>query len=147
MENNEGYESPYDPEKDWLERKKKVEKLSEQQLRTLDKKHKFLVAYQSSGGNVSKACRIAGIRSRRTLYNWFKDDPDFKEAVQSTIRIQRDYMEDVLMMKVAMNHGPSIRYFLRKLHPEFQTKNTCMPPQRPDNPWKRWEKMPWPDDV
>jgi len=61
-----------------------------QQARTLDKKQKFLEAYvDQAHGIITIACRIAGIKSRKTVYNWIKGDPDFKRAIEDMNEIRK----------------------------------------------------------
>src|SRR5215207_9195679 len=45
----------------------------EREAEEFTKREKFLNAYELSCGNVSAACRIAGI-VRKTFYNWIKSD-------------------------------------------------------------------------
>lgn len=55
--------------------------LAKQQVRTLSKKQKFLEAYSDQAyGIITLACKFAGIKSRKTVYNWIDSDPDFKKS-------------------------------------------------------------------
>ncbi len=66
-----------------------------EQTNTL-KKELILQELQENLGNVQNACKKVGI-SRTTHYKWCKDDPEYKEKVESTIEEQIDYTESKLL--------------------------------------------------
>lgn len=119
----------YDLDSSAIFRQRRINRFVAQQARTLDKKHRFLIAYQKTVGSVWKSCQMADIKSRKTFYNWCKTDPDFKEAVDATLRVQLDYVEDALMAKIAKNHGPTIRWILSRKHPDYKNNRRFNPPQ------------------
>jgi len=112
-------------------RDERVRNITTQQVRTLDKKQEFIIAYEKAFGNVRKACAIAGIKSTKTYYNWCKNDPQFKEALKSRIQDIQDYFEDILWAKVVYQHdGATVRWWLRRHHPDYKTKRYSMPPRK-----------------
>lgn len=79
-------------------------------------KKAFLAAMKKSFGNISASCRAVGIDSRQTIYNWKKEDPKFKEAVESD-----DYAEDLMdaieakLAKLGFqDENPTVLIFLAK---------------------------------
>ena len=78
-------------------------------------KQAFVEAMSRSFGNISASCRTVGI-SRKTAYDWAKEDPVFKEAMNSD-----DYREaymDAIEGKLAKlgltEENPTILIFLAK---------------------------------
>jgi hypothetical protein len=128
------------PEDTIPERYEKAVSLDQQQVRTLDKKHLFLIAYEKTGGNVTISCQMAGVESRKTFYNWYETDKAFREAIESTHEARRDLVEDIMMVKIMKNHGPTIRYWLSKHHPDYKKKRLpkVIGPNAPHNPFKKY---------
>lgn len=60
----------------------KLAKLDGPQLRTLIKKLLFLINFEKSGNEISKACETVKI-SRKTFYLWMENDPIFKRAFET----------------------------------------------------------------
>jgi hypothetical protein len=110
----------------------------QQQARTLEKKKKFLEFYANEGrGMIAPTCKMVGIKSSKTVYNWIKNDPGFKDAMDEMVSIINDYVEDVLMHLIFIKKdGPSIRYFLNRRHPDYMLKRTSRPPQKKVYQWK-----------
>jgi len=103
-----------------LAQQKRLMRLAGQQRRTLRKKKQFLEVYPDKGYfTVAVTCKIVGIKSRRTVYNWIRDDIDFKQAMEDVVDIQRDFVQDLLMLLIAKGDGPSVRYFLDRRHPDY----------------------------
>jgi len=125
---------------------KRIQNLSNQQARTIQKKTDFLLAYERTVGNVRLACKPAGIKSTKTFYNWCDNDPDFKKAVSDMGEMQRDFVADLLWMKILQGHGPSIRYYLSRRHPDYILKRITVPSKKRINPWAKWENLSW-DDI
>lgn len=80
------------------------------------KKEAFIEAMGKTFGNVTAACRAAGIRSRNTVYEWARKDPKFKARLES-----KDYEEaymDAIEAKLAklgiQEENPTILIFLAK---------------------------------
>lgn len=125
---------------------RRVRSLDGQQSRTLDKKSEFITAYQKSCGNIRMACDMAGIKSRKTFYNWCEADPEFKKAIDSTLVYQQDLVQDMLLMKILKGDGASIRWFLKHNHHRYNQKKSTVPPHKPVDPWAKYDKLPWPED-
>lgn len=123
-----------------------IQSLEAQQIRTLNKKREFLLAYEKTMGNISKACDCAGIKSRKTFYNWCATDPEFKEAVSLTGRMQHDLIQDLLHMRIIKGDLLAIKFFLSRKHPDYMQKRSVVPPKHTEDVWKKWEKLPWPED-
>lgn len=141
---NQPDNNPYDlPEESVPDRYKRTMAMDKQQVRTLDKKHLFLVAYKKNLWSITRACDSAGIKSRKTFYNWCNTDPEFKKALDSTEEIRRDIIYDIIMMKIIKNHGPTIRWYLSKHHPDYKKKGRgstiIYGPNVPFNPFKKYE--------
>ena len=135
--------SPYDfPEDPIPDQYKRAMALDKQQVRTLNKKHLFLVAYEKNMGNISKSCQSAGIDSRKTFYNWCDTDPEFKKAINSAHGVRRDLVEDIVMIKIMKNHGQTIRWWLSKKHPDYKKRRgpTIYGPGAPVDPFKKYRK-------
>lgn len=134
--------SPYDfPEESIPERYRRVVAMDKQQIRTLDKKHLFLIAYEKNCGNISLSCEEAGIESRKTFYNWCNTDPEFKKAIESSgEQAKRDLIYDLMMLKIHKNHGPTIRWWLSTFHPDYMKKKgpTYIGHNAPYNPFKKY---------
>ncbi len=60
----------------------KMAKFQGPQLRTLVKKLCFLMSFEQSGNEISKACEAVKI-SRKTFYLWLENDPMFKKAFET----------------------------------------------------------------
>jgi hypothetical protein len=102
--------------------------IAKQQKRTTERKAAFLIAYEKRLGNIFRACQDSDIKSRKTIYNWIKTDPDFKKAMDLTLEMRHDYINDLLLMKIFNKHdGPSIRWYLSHKHPDFMMKRHTMP--------------------
>ncbi|HEV3340367.1 MAG TPA: hypothetical protein VG125_08415 [Pirellulales bacterium] len=53
----------------------------------------FLAAYAQAGGNITAACRVAGI-SRTSHYRWLKDDASYAERFQAAHEEACDAVEE-----------------------------------------------------
>jgi hypothetical protein len=65
------------------------------QLRTAMSQKAVLDALRASRGHIGRACEDAGI-SRETYHTWYKEDPDFKGAVQAIKEHRTDDYEEAL---------------------------------------------------
>lgn len=131
---------------DIQDRFKREQMLAGQRSKTVQMKRKFLEAYDKALGNVTIACKIAGVKSRKTFYNWVETDPEFRKAIDLPAKMRVDAAEDKLMIQIHKGDGPSIRHFLSKIHPEYRTRRISLPPKREYDPWKKWEKLSWDDE-
>lgn len=92
-----------------------------EQDRTREAKEKFLEVYQRTIGTVTLACDQAGI-ARVTFYKWMKTDPHFRSALMELKDDRVSMVEDRLMKLIQMDDGPSIRFFLERMAPEYKAK-------------------------
>ena len=72
----------------------------------------FLDAYDRSLGNVSTACRTVGI-TRRTYYNWKRDNRSFREAVEDLDEYNLDFAETMLMKHIREGDTTSLIFYLK----------------------------------
>jgi hypothetical protein len=83
-------------------------------MRTNLEKSKFLEILRERPF-ISYACKKVGI-SKATIYRWIKNNANFKEKVDSALRLGREGLIDIAEMalckKINEGDGPSIRYFL-----------------------------------
>lgn len=106
-----------------IERYDRMERLAGQQPRTIDKKIKFIEVYSGEAfGNITRACRLADIKSRRTVYNWLRDDPNFKAALEDAMKTQYEFMMDLVKIHVLKGDKIMLRWWLSRFHPDFMTK-------------------------
>lgn len=106
--------------------------MASQQPRTLYKKIAFIQNLEKANGIISIACKMTGIKSRKTIYNWMAADPNFLKIINEMNSIQNDEVFDVLVYQCLYKHdGPSVRYYLNKRHPDFmKPKRTTVPPKK-----------------
>jgi hypothetical protein len=78
------------------------------------KKHKQLLleALERSLGIVTPACKEVGI-SRKTFYEYYKLDPDFKAAVDDINEITLDFVENNLLKKIKEGSERSILFYMK----------------------------------
>ena len=162
QQNNEtNNQDPFDSNiKRVCDRRSRLMDLAKQQKRTLNKKANFLIAYDRAFGIISAACKLTGIKSRKTVYNWIASDPEFKRAMDDTQAIQYDFANDMLMMNIARGDGASVRWFLSHKHPDYMLKRISRPPQKkkrqktlqeqfdeaPDEDDPNYENLPYNND-
>lgn len=88
-------------------------------LSTDEKKSLFLIALKELGGNVTKACEVAGVSSRQTFYNWMENDELFRAAVRAiqleVADMMLDVAEDVLKFHLARLDKDMAKWVLGKL--------------------------------
>jgi len=106
-------------------RQDRVVNLAGQQARTLEKKIKFLEVFGDQAcGMITVACKLAGIKSRKTIYNWKKDDPDFKRAMEDMDEVKYDFVHDLYTAHIARGNSSLIRHFLDHRHPAYKRKRS-----------------------
>ena len=76
------------------------------------KKRAMIKALESSLGIVTTACKSAGV-SRRTYYNWLKDDEAFKEAVEDINNISLDFAESKLYDLIKDDNVTATIFYLK----------------------------------
>ena len=72
----------------------------------------FLEALEKSLGNITLASQMTGI-SRRTFYNWLRDDEEFKQAVDDITEIQIDFVESKLLERIKQGDTTAIIFYLK----------------------------------
>lgn len=76
------------------------------------KKEAYVKTLQQCFGNISKACSIVGI-SRSSIYNWMKDDPDFKDKVDNINEYIIDEVENALFTQIKDGSTPATIFYLK----------------------------------
>lgn len=75
-------------------------------------KEEFLYAFERSLALVASACRKIGI-SRPTFYNWYNDDPDFKEKVDEIRELSKDSVEQRIYNKIKNGDTAMIIFYAK----------------------------------
>lgn len=75
-------------------------------------KRAMIEALESTLGIVTKACQIANV-CRQTHYNWLKDDPEYKEAVDRVDDMTLDFAESELHKQIGEGNATSTIFFLK----------------------------------
>ena len=75
-------------------------------------KEKLLNALERSLGIVTPACKEVGV-ARNTFYDYYKNDPEFKAAVDDIQEIALDFAENQLMRKIKEGSERSILFYMR----------------------------------
>ncbi len=71
----------------------------------------FVKAFERHHGNITKACRDAGIKSRATVYRWLKSsttrNQKFRQHLKNTraLEAKKDFFEECLMEAAAKGTG------------------------------------------
>ncbi len=117
--------NPYDEFMSGMkDRQDRMCNLAHQQSRTLNKKLLFLEAYSNRACFIiTAACNMAGIKSRKTIYNWMETDPEFKEAMGKVFSMQVGFVEDMLMALIVKGNSSCTRYFLDRMHPAYKPQS------------------------
>lgn len=75
------------------------------------KKEVFLKSYKATLGHISNACLKAGI-GRTAYYEWFKDDPNFKEDIEHIDESFIDLAESALRKNIKAGMQKAVEFFL-----------------------------------
>jgi hypothetical protein len=75
-------------------------------------KREMIEALKTTLGVVSPACEIVGI-SRNTHYTWMNNDPEYKEAVESLLDFQIDFVESKLFENINNGDTGSAIFYLK----------------------------------
>jgi hypothetical protein len=73
---------------------------------------KLIEALDSSSGNITYACKAAGI-SRNSYYLWLKNNPQFKEKVDDINEGAVDFAESKLKEHIANGDTTCLIFFLK----------------------------------
>jgi len=74
-------------------------------------KEAFLEALKKSMGIITAATEMVGV-SRRTYYDWLRDDPEFKQAVEDNDDRRLDFVEGKLLKNIEGGDMSAIKYYL-----------------------------------
>lgn len=77
-----------------------------------ENKRRLLIALEKHLGIVSYACEEAKI-SRKTFYQYCREDADFKETVEEINELAIDLAESQLLKKIKEGSEKSIHFYLR----------------------------------
>ena len=72
----------------------------------------LLQSLENSFGNISEACKKAKI-SRRSFYNYLRDDEEFKEAVEEIEESLIDLAESELYNQISKENTTALIFFLK----------------------------------
>ncbi|MFH0891328.1 MAG: hypothetical protein V1867_00945 [Candidatus Falkowbacteria bacterium] len=90
--------------------------------RTAKNKKLLLDELEKSKGIVTIACKRIGINPK-TYYQWLKCDKEFAEKADDIEWIQRGFVEDKLVKKIANDDITAIIFYLKCNHPKFKPKS------------------------
>lgn len=76
------------------------------------KKETFINALKDSFGNISKACKAIGL-SRQAIYNWMKDDAEFKDSVDNINEYIIDEVENHLFSQIKEGSTAATIFYLK----------------------------------
>lgn len=78
-----------------------------------DKKKKSMIqALEKANGIVSTAVKNVGI-NRSTHYDWYKNDQEYKDAVDDIQEGSIDFVEDALFQKISGGDTTAIIFYLK----------------------------------
>lgn len=80
--------------------------------KTEQHKKAVLEALEKTLGVVTSACKKAGI-GRTQFYNWLKDDPEFKKAVDDIDDIAIDFAESQLHKQISDGNTTATIFYLK----------------------------------
>jgi len=80
--------------------------------KTEHSKKALLDALEKSLGVVTTACKIVGV-GRTTYYDWYKNDPEFKLAVDELKNVALDFAESQLHKQIADNSTAATIFYLK----------------------------------
>ncbi len=75
-------------------------------------KKRMIAALESTLGVVASACKRTGI-SRQTHYRWLKEDPAYKEEVDSIGDLSLDFAESQLHSLIASGNVVAVLFYLK----------------------------------
>ena len=73
---------------------------------------RVLAIYEKAPGNLSYVAIIAGV-PRRTIYNWLRDDDNFKRAFDSKVEYLYYFAKSKLLVAVDRNEKGAAIFFLK----------------------------------
>lgn len=82
------------------------------QNRTVTQKAAMIEALIKSLGVVTTACKNTGV-SRKTHYQWMKEDEDYKSEVEDIENVALDFAESKLHKQIEVGNTAAIIYYLK----------------------------------
>jgi hypothetical protein len=79
---------------------------------TEQKKEELLQALKDTYGIVSSACEKANV-GRTTCYEWYRDDPEFKQAVDLINQDTGDFVEGALLKRIKEGDTTGIIFYCK----------------------------------
>lgn len=76
------------------------------------KKQDILQSLRGTLGIINSACTQAGV-SRKTYYNWIREDPDFAEKADEIIETQKDVGEAALLKLIRDGDTAAIIFYAK----------------------------------
>ena len=80
--------------------------------KTEHSKKALLAALEKSLGVVTTACKVVGV-GRTTYYDWYKNDSDFKQAVDELKNVALDFAETQLHKQISENSTAATIFYLK----------------------------------
>ncbi len=72
----------------------------------------MIEAMKQSLGVITTAAKVAGI-SRQIHYDWLKEDPEYKQAIEDTAEVALDYAESQLHKQIGNGEVASTIFYLK----------------------------------
>lgn len=96
-------------------KKEPIKKLESEKDKVRLKKKAYVLALKKTFGNKSKACEMAGIKSRQTYYEWYEKDPVFRKEVDSIEpdELLVDHAENALVKRIDEGDTTAIIFTLK----------------------------------
>lgn len=85
---------------------------SKEEQRIAKEKAELLEALAKTSGIVSAACKACNL-SRRTYYNFYRDDPDFREKADDVKELQKDFAESLILKKMKEGDTTMIIFYAK----------------------------------
>lgn len=76
------------------------------------KKETYIKTLEQCFGNMSKACLIVGV-SRTTIYNWMRDDKEFKDRIENIGEYIIDTVENHLFDQIKDGSTAATIFYLK----------------------------------
>lgn len=85
---------------------------SKEEQRIAKEKAELLEALAKTSGIISAACKACNL-SRRTYYNFYRDDPDFREKADDVKELQKDFAESLILKKMKEGDTTMIIFYAK----------------------------------
>lgn len=101
--------SSLNPEEEQKEDKKQTRAASQERMRVT--KEAYLRQLKKNGGFITKSAVDIGV-TPRTIERYRRDDPEFRDKVNTTLRLSRDWVEACIMKKIKSGHFPAMKFYM-----------------------------------